>query len=307
MDELRPLQWNLHPLYEPLHLAHLAHLTRVYILSPHWQSARGEGLARYGKRYHSVPSKIGNIIDFQRRRAGAGMPFTWKKRQRKQAGSSSTAQDDDSVEMVTFFERALELTPSVFTFDSDSLEEKTELARRCWERNPIISVTSLCTANPELASILKALITNTYRPVDAEVYELRQYTRVEGVLSNLMRMQSQKQFTLLTARISLAAYRAQLPRMLWHIIHAFAPGILASFDWTHRFVEFAVPFRPACKYEELALVGGTMFDNYSRKVLYKSQATNDSAGYQLNMTNWASMTIPKLVAPANFDAHANCT
>ena len=54
------------------------------------------------------------------------------------------------------------------------------------------------------------------------------------------------------------------------------------------------------------MVGGAMFDNYQRRVLYSSTATIESSGYLLNMTNWASMTIPAHLAPANFDAHALC-
>lgn len=233
-----------------------------------------------------------------------GLRLTWRKRHRR-GGPSSERQDGD-VEMEEFFERALVLQPSVFTFDSDSDASRMELARRCWGSSPIKSDDSLTAANAELAGILSSIIVNSYRPVNADAYEQRQYFRIEGVLSNLVRMQSQKQFPLLTARLSIAAYRAQLPEMMWSLIQAFVPGILASMKWTEDFIEFAVQFRPPCEYEELSLVAGTMFDNYSRKVLYKSQATNNSAGYLLNMTNWATMAIPKIVAPANFDAHANC-
>ena len=235
-----------------------------------------------------------------------GFKYTFQKRRRERGDSSSSATGECEVEMEEFFERALVLHPSVFTFDADSGGGRIELARRCWGSSPIRSAESLSLANPELAGVLRSLIINSYRPVNEDSYEQRQFFRVEGILSNLMRMQSQKPFPLITVRLSIAAYRAQLPEKMWNLIHAFAPGILASHQWTHTFIEFAVQFRPPCEYEELQLVGGTMFDNYSRKVLYKSQATNNTAGYLLNMTNWATMTIPKLVAPANFDAHRNC-
>jgi hypothetical protein len=238
-------------------------------------------------------------------------PWTWRKRQRPKLGTSNAAGSqqttaDDEVEMETYFERAFVLQPSLLTFDSDSPARRIELARKCWSSSQVAVAESLQQANPELAGILHALVVNTYRPSDREAFEQRQFFRVEGVLTNLLRMQSQKQIPLLTARLSIAAYRAQMPEKVWLLIHAFVPGIIASEKWTHDFVDFAAEFRPECQYEELVLVGGTMFDNYSRKVLYKSQATNDSAGYQLNMTNWATMKIPKLLAPANFDPHANC-
>ena len=229
------------------------------------------------------------------------MPWTWKKRQRANLGASASG-----VEMDEFFNRALTLLPSATTCDSDLDGERQRLARMCWTSQAILSDASLCASNPELAGMVRSIVVNSYRPGDEDQYEQRLFFRVEGLLTNLIRMQSQKKIQLLTARLSVAAYRAQLPETMWCLIHAFAPGLLACPEWTKRFVEFAHEFRPPCSYEELPLVGGTMFDNYSRKVLYKSQATNDTAGYLLNMTNWASMTIPKLVAPANFDAHANC-
>ena len=49
-----------------------------------------------------------------------------------------------------------------------------------------------------------------------------------------------------------------------------------------------------------------MFDNYTRKVLYSSKVTVEQHGYLLNMTNSASLTVPKLIAPANFDAKNLC-
>ena len=45
-----------------------------------------------------------------------------------------------------------------------------------------------------------------------------------------------------------------------------------------------------------------MFDNYTRKVLYKSTHTTDTFGFQLDMTNSASMVVPRCLAPPNFDA-----
>lgn len=104
----------------------------------------------------------------------------------------------------------------------------------------------------------------------------------------------------------MAAYRAQLPRHLWRVISLFAPGFLASHKWTEDFIEFATPLRPQCKYAELARVGGVMFDNYTRKVLYSSAVTVERHGYLLNMTNWATIRIPLCVAPPNFDPLKRC-
>jgi hypothetical protein len=85
-----------------------------------------------------------------------------------------------------------------------------------------------------------------------------------------------------------------------------SPGLLTSETWTEDFMKLARDHRPPCDYEELPLVGGAVFDNYTRRVMYKSQVTVERSGYLLNMTNWASISIPKLLAQPNFDAHSLC-
>lgn len=62
---------------------------------------------------------------------------------------------------------------------------------------------------------------------------------------------------------------------------------------------------PPCEYEELSGVGAVMFNNYTRKVLYSSQVTVEKHGFRLDMTNSATMIVPKIVAP-NVDADRIC-
>lgn len=136
--------------------------------------------------------------------------------------------------------------------------------------------------------------------------ELRTAIRLEGILTDLQRAQSQKKMTTITARMSVAAARCQLHRNMWRLISLLSPGVMASRTWTEEFMTFARDLRPPCSYEELPLVGATMFDNYTRKVLYKSQVTVEKSGYLLNMTNWASFTVPKIMASPNFNANELC-
>ena len=98
--------------------------------------------------------------------------------------------------------------------------------------------------------------------------------------------------------------RTQLDLDLWQMVHGVAPGLLASHKWTDDFILFAMPFRPPPIYETLPGVGACMFDNYTRKVLYKSQATTESSGYRLDMTNSMSMAVPRHCASEQFDAAA---
>ena len=217
--------------------------------------------------------------------------------------------DESGIEMTEFFREALTLRPSeTCTFDMDSNSDKGHLAAALWTSQPLLGETSLSAANNALASVLEVITRNTYRAAaDPEACEKRKLIRIEGILSNLQRAQSQKQMPLITARVSIAAARCQMHGIMWRAISLLAPGILASESWTEDFIsDYARESRPACEYEELPGVGGVMFDNYTRKVLYSSQATVEASGYLLHMTNSASLAIPKLLVGPNFNANELC-
>lgn len=229
---------------------------------------------------------------------------SWDNRKRR----TTTASDDSSsgIELAEFFRSALVLQPSMHTYDLDFQQERLKLADAMWVPDGLFGEFSTAAANSELSSFLDVLLRNRYHPADPERADIRKRFRLEGLLADLQRAQSQKQMPILTARLSVACYRAQLPRRLWHLLAQFFPGMLASYEWTKDLVACARAHRPPCPYETLPYVGGTMFDNYTRKVLYSSQVTVDNHGYLLNMTNWATMAIPKVLAPANFDAARVC-
>ena len=240
---------------------------------------------------------------FGKRQRGLRQP--WGVHKRRIAEREESTPED--VELRAFFADALTLVPAPCTFDMDS--EKLQLAAEVWASKPLLGANSLTDANGALAAVLEVITRNGYHPKPGETREASEHRRefrVEGLLTNLARIQSQKQVTVMTARISVAAYRAQLPRMVWKIISLLAPGLLCSYTWTHAFVVIARPLRPACPYPLLLLVGGVMFDNYTRRVLYSSAVTVEKHGYLLNMTNWASMSIPRILAPANFNAAELC-
>lgn len=208
--------------------------------------------------------------------------------------------------MRAFFEDALVLEASPLTFDMDFEEERVALAKAVWEKQEMVGDDSMTEANDQLASVLRVLLRNTYTGVGGDCAERRISYRIESILVDLQRAQSQKQMPLLTARFSCACLRAQLPRTLWEMLSLCFPGLLASRKWTEDFVAFARAHRPPCKYDELQGVGGVLFDNYTRRVLYSSNVTVEQHGFLLNMTNWATLKIPAALAPPNFDANRLC-
>ena len=227
--------------------------------------------------------------------------WTRRKGARREGDEASAG-----IELSTFYEEALQLQDATAAYNLDSIPEKIELARMCWTPTPLVPDGSFSAANPNLTMILECVVDNSYRPRDLQHYINRRSCRIEGIMNDLARIRSQKCMPLMTARLSLAAHRYQLRSNLWRVIHYIFPGALASQPWTDDFVEFASQFRPACNYALLSGVGGAMFDNYQRRCQYKSQATVESHGITLNMTNWATFNIPAMLAPPNFNAIHNC-
>lgn len=236
---------------------------------------------------------------------GGRVRHQWSRR-RKRAPTAAADEADDAEEVRQFFEEALVLQPSPTTFSMDSSVAREQLADCLWQTASLVGEGSMTASNSRLAAILEVLVRNTYRSANVEESARRTALRLESLLVDLQRAQSQKKMPLMTVRFSVAAYRAQLPRVLWEIISMCFPGLLASRTWTESFIAFAKCRRPPCPYEELPKVGGVLFDNYQRRVLYSSKATVVKRGYLLDMTNWGSVRIPRVVAPANFDASRLC-
>ena len=126
---------------------------------------------------------------------------------------------------------------------------KASLAAECWAGKPLLGPESLTEANGALAAVLEVITRNSYRPEHGEVREaseLHSQFRVGGILSNLARTQSQKQVTAITARLSVAAFRIQLPRAFWSLLSVLAPGILCTYSWTEDlFCEDCPPATPS--------------------------------------------------------------
>ena len=228
-----------------------------------------------------------------------GVRQRWRQSKRRRAPSEPGAEEDELHEI---FREALTIQSSIHTFDMNS--QRAELAAIAWSNAPLLDEGSLLHANPALASVLEVLTTNAYSHTaagDSEAHRRRSEFQLEGIMTSLQRAQSQKQMPLITARLSVACERNQLHQTTWRMLSLLAPGTLASHAWTEGFIEFARERRPPCEYEELSGVGAVMFNNYTRKVLYSSQVTVEKHGFRLDMTNSATMIVPKIVAP-NVDA-----
>lgn len=216
--------------------------------------------------------------------------------------------------MTEFYRGACTLQIENCTYNLRNWADRSALAVDMWSTsNSLVGGASLVESNNELRGIFEVLVRGSYSSAlvasateSGGGFMLKRIARLELLMSNLARMKSQKEMTLLTARLSFAAYRAQIPTDLWKIFHAVAPGLLASHSWVESFVRICNGVRPRAEDPELDKVGAVMFDNYTRRVLYSSTVTTDSHGFLLNMTNSCSMLVPRKLASPRFDAAALC-
>lgn len=232
---------------------------------------------------------------------------------KKRRADSTACKELQGTEMQEFTRATTELKLTASVAHGNEFAHRQMLARLCWGDAAFgAEEDSLCAANPELLAQLEVLTRNKYSPgvVAAAPHNalvaLRHSGRLEVILACLARMKSQKNMPLVSVRVSLSMYRAQLPQHMWQLINTIAPGLLSSQDWIEQFLEFSREFRPEPTDDPLPLVGAAMFDNYMRRVLYQSTATTTSHGFQLKMTNSCSMLVPKKLASPTFDAASLC-
>ena len=179
-------------------------------------------------------------------------------------------------------------------------DDRVALRRAVWTSSVGMDG-SIAERNPALVSLLQAIVgSSTSDTTD------RQDTQIEALLTVLARVRSMHEIPLLTVRISLEAYRVNVPAVFWRFLAKLLPGVLLSDVWVEDFIPLAMKERPPPGYEELSGVGATVFDNYQRRLLYKSHVTVDSGGYIYKMTNWASLRIPKHLADPDFDPLHAC-
>eukprot|EP00965_Chrysotila_dentata_P154492 5104371-Pleurochrysis_carterae.AAC.1 len=83
----------------------------------------------------------------------------------------------------------------------------------------MLELPKLSTDNVQLTALLETLMCNTYRPSNSEAYAEQRTLRIESILSFLVRARSQKQMTLVTAKMSLAELHAQISPAVWRMIN----------------------------------------------------------------------------------------
>jgi len=79
--------------------------------------------------------------------------------------------------------------------------------------------------------------------------------------------------------------------VLWQ--HWSSMRALPSKTWLDGFVEDALKHHPGPSYPVLDFVSAAVFDNYTEQVNYQATHNADTQGERLDMTNWATVWLPR--------------
>lgn len=191
-------------------------------------------------------------------------------------------------------------------YDLANCTGKVQLIQRLWRGDLRDCFEGMQQANAEMHSFLQHVTSNTYRARSNYVDASETHLQFEGVFAQLTRLKSRLQMPIITAALSVCALKHQLPKVLWDMLSAFSKGMLASDKWTEQLCQEAMNFRPPAQYQPLRGVGAAVFDNYSRRCLYKSLISEGAGGYRLDMTNWGTFPLPKQFASPTFDPFEIC-
>ena len=234
-------------------------------------------------------------------RKGRSLTNRPKKRSKDIRGDASDDGPAIELDQLVLYNR------TEFVYDMNEEGGRARLLQMMWTGRYEHAAGVQLAGNPELLWLLTQLTSNTKSDrAMTEDHEFRERFRFEGFMSSVCRQQNQRQIPLWTALGSVDAVRCQCTSELWDWLHLMQPGLLASLTWTEGIIADASKFDPGCPYAAIEGVAAVIFDNYTRKCLYKSLATVESAGYRIDMTNWGKFGIPAALKPAGFDARAAC-
>ena len=174
------------------------------------------------------------------------------------------------IEMAQFVgaPRPIALAPSVY--DMDDPHARAACIRQLWTGEYAEAIGAIASENRELALVLQSSTASGYRPSNPERYAAECAQRLDAVLSYLTRMRSQKLVPLWTAAFSVMSMGRQLPLPLWTSMSKLHRGLLMSEPWTRKLVTEAMEQRPPRVENFVRSVHCTVFDNYTRRCLYKS-------------------------------------
>ena len=183
-----------------------------------------------------------------------------------------------------------------YVYHMDCIEERNAMIDTLWTGEYASALGRFSSANPGLITLFEAQGMDDDRAPRFHTIT-GQMPRFEATLTSLFRSRSQKMVPLETAALSVRFLHFQTPRSLWTGVTFFSGGLVMSRTWTEQLVDSALARDPGCPYNVAQGISGAVFDNFNLKAGYGSYSTLSSTGLSIDMTNWATVFIPRTAVP----------
>jgi hypothetical protein len=175
-------------------------------------------------------------------------------------------------------------------------EERHGLIDYLWAGNYVDSSTEMLRANPELTSMLVSKTANSsYSSVDRVEYHYKREKRVDFLAGLLARNRNVHICPKQQAILAVTAKQKHINHDFWEVLTGLR--VLPSINWTNDLVTDALARNPGAPYEVVDWVTAAVFDNNTTQCNYSASHNADTQGERLDMTNWATVSLPKALMP----------
>ena len=227
-----------------------------------------------------------------------GKGFTHRPDHRRTEASSTTASLMDSLR--------LQLAKLKDAFSPSMPQGGFEMTRGITERHTLIdylwagnysdSTTEMLSANPTLSELLLAKTANSsYSPADKARFHVKREKRTSFLAGILARNRNVHILPKDQAILAITAAHKHVNHDFWEVLTGMR--VLPSINWTNDLIDEALERNPGAPYETVQWVSAAVFDNNTTQCNYSARHNADTQGERLDMTNWATLSLPKSLMP----------
>lgn len=180
-----------------------------------------------------------------------------------------------------------------------SQAERSRALHYMWARRYDDVFCEILDSNPDLAELLISRTANRYnsRLDFEEEGQARRARRINFLGGLLARNRNQNFLPKHQLLFAIQCKHKQLNQSLW--AQMCYMRLVPSLTWTGDFIAEALELESEYipSYEVVDWVSASVFDNYTEQVNYSAAHNADSQGERLDMTNWATLYLPRSVLP----------
>ena len=225
--------------------------------------------------------------------ASVQMPFTHRKRHATSTGNDPSTLIEDLEAQVTNLTRRLRVAldpvmPST-CFDMQDPAARLKLIDWLWAGDYIACLGDILDANPEVEEQLQQQTRSKWHATE-DGNRQRRRSRINIIAALLARNKNKFMMPRHLVLLGIEAKQKMLNHVLWEQLSAIR--VLPSRRWIDILVTDALEFNPGPPYEVIDWVTAAVFDNYSTCMNYSAAHNADTQGTRIDMTNWASLSLP---------------